>query len=296
MWDARNIGTALTPFEVTVDAGRLGNFARATGQTDPVYYDEVVARAKGYPSLPVPPTFFFCLEMDGPDPMAVYERLGVDYARVLHGEQHFDYHRLVFAGETLHFKPRIVDLYERQGGALRFIVWETQVDDAAGLPVARLRSVMVVCPPSKAGATQVRRYSDCGSSERLPEVVAGPITRHVLGWYAGASGDYNPLHIDSDFARRAGMSDVFAHGMLSAAYLSRVVTDWTDASHLLHLRFRFVAITPVGDQVHGRGHVVAPVTHAGQAGLSLALTAHNQNQEIKVLGTAIVARAGAASV
>lgn len=82
--------------------------------------------------------------MGAPQPMEIYERLGVDYARVLHGEQHFRYHRLAFAGERLRFVSRIAQLYERQGGALEFIVRETRVLGTDELPVANLRSVMVV--------------------------------------------------------------------------------------------------------------------------------------------------------
>ena len=47
---------------------------------------------------------------------------------------------------------------------------------------------------------------------------------HELALFAGASGDHNPIHIDIDFARKAGMPDVFAHGMLSMAWLGRLLT------------------------------------------------------------------------
>lgn len=137
-------GTELTPFNVEVERGRLRAFAKATGQDNPIYWDETAARAGGHPSLPVPPTFLFCLEMESPNPMEVFERLDVDHAHVLHGEQHFVFHRLAYAGETLRFKPRIVDLYEKKGGALGFIVWETRVEGIDGSAVADLCSVMVV--------------------------------------------------------------------------------------------------------------------------------------------------------
>ncbi len=84
----------------------------------------------------------------------------------------------------------------------------------------------------------------------LPTLVEGPVTRHTLGLYAGASGDHNPLHIDQDYARReAGMPDVFAHGMLSAAYLARVLTRWVDPTAIRRLSVRFVAITHIGDDL-----------------------------------------------
>ncbi len=72
-----------------------------------------------------------------------------------------------------------------------------------------------------------------------------PISRTTLALFAGASGDHNPIHIDLDVAREAGVDDVFAHGMLSMAYLARLVTEWFPQRRLLTLDTRFVAITPV---------------------------------------------------
>ena len=128
-------------------------------------------------------------------------------------------------------------------------------------------------------------------NDLLPGVSVGPITRHTLGLYAGASGDYNPLHIDLDYARRAGMPDVLAHGMLSAAYLSRVLTQWVDPSAIRQLGVRFVAITHLGDQVHCQARVAEKLFQNGECCVALELTACNQSGEIKLTGTAVVALA-----
>ena len=101
MIDKRFIGHVMPAFSAEVEKGRLRFFAKATGQTDPVYADEAAAHAAGYPSLPVPPTFLFCLEMEAPDPAAIRNLLGMDYRTLLHGEQGFRYHRMAFAGDTL---------------------------------------------------------------------------------------------------------------------------------------------------------------------------------------------------
>jgi acyl dehydratase len=147
MIDRRHIGTALPPFTVDVEAGRLRFFAQATGQTDPVYTDVDAARAAGHPGLPVPPTFLFCLEMAAPNPAAVRELLGLDYSRILHGEQGFSYHRVAHAGDRLHFHQRITDIYDKKGGALEFIVRHTAVSNARGDAVAELRCVTVYRNP-----------------------------------------------------------------------------------------------------------------------------------------------------
>ena len=148
MIDRRHIGTQMPPFAVDVEASRLRFFAKATGQTDPVYCDEAHARAAGHPGLPVPPTFFFCLEMDGPNPAAIRELLGLDLGRVLHGEQGFTFHRLAHAGDRLSFHQRIADIYDKKGGALEFIVRHTAVNNQHGEAVAGLRCVTVYRNPA----------------------------------------------------------------------------------------------------------------------------------------------------
>jgi acyl dehydratase len=144
MIDRRYIGHTLEPFSVPVEAGRLRFFAKATGQTDPVYTDAAAAHDAGHRDLPVPPTFLFCLEMDGPNPAAIRELLGLDYRRLLHGEQQFTYHAMACAGDVLSFEQRIEDIYDKKGGALEFVVRRTRVSNQAGLLVAELRSVTVM--------------------------------------------------------------------------------------------------------------------------------------------------------
>lgn len=144
MLDKRHIGHELPPFSVQVEKGRLRFFAKATGQADPVYIDEDAARAAGHLALPVPPTFLFCLEMESPNPSAIRELLGIDIGRVLHGEQGFTYHGMAHAGDTLTFRQRIEDIYDKKNGALEFVVRKTSVTNQHGEPVADLRCVTVV--------------------------------------------------------------------------------------------------------------------------------------------------------
>jgi len=137
------IGQALPAHEATVERGRLRFFAKAIGETDPVYTDEAAAQAAGHASLPVPPTFLFCLEMEQPDPFAWFAQVGIDIARILHGEQLFTYHAMAYAGDTLRFESRVADIYDKKGGALQFLVKETRVSNQHGRHVADLRIVIV---------------------------------------------------------------------------------------------------------------------------------------------------------
>ena len=93
--------------------------------------------------------------------------------------------------------------------------------------------------------------------DALPVLPVEPVSRTTLALFAGGSGDHNPIHLDVDVARAAGMDDVFAQGMLSMAYLGRLVTDVFPQAQLRSLRSRFLALTPVGAAPTCHGEVVA---------------------------------------
>ncbi len=150
MIDLTAAGTDLPSFQATIERGRLRFFAQSIGESDPAYVDVDAARASGYPDLPAPPTFLFCLELDQPEPFRYMTDLGVDLRRTLHAEQSFRYDAMVFAGDTLTFRPRIADIYVKKEGALQFVVKETSVRNATEADVAQLRSVLVVRTPPDA--------------------------------------------------------------------------------------------------------------------------------------------------
>lgn len=142
--DPAFIGHRFTPFEVRVELGRLKLFAAATGNTDPVYRDEASAREAGYPSIPLPPTYLFTLEMERDDPNDFLDLLGIDLGRILHGEQTFTYRKVACAGDRLTFQNRIEDIYAKKDGALQFVVVTTDVADSDGEHVAEMTKTIVV--------------------------------------------------------------------------------------------------------------------------------------------------------
>ena len=144
MIDKSFVGQALDPITVDVEKGQLRFFAKATGQRDPVYLDEVAARAAGYPSLPAPPTFLFSLDLNQPDPFRLYDDMGVDLNRILHGEQKFRYAAPICAGDSITLKTRIADIYDKKGGAMEFIVLETDATNQRGEDVGGMTRVIVV--------------------------------------------------------------------------------------------------------------------------------------------------------
>lgn len=122
------------------------------------------------------------------------------------------------------------------------------------------------------------------AGDELPPLKVPPISRTTLALYAGASGDHNPMHIDLDVARSAGLDDVFAHGMLSMAYLGRLLTGWTSQENIRDLAVRFTAVTPLHAEPTCTGTVTA--IEDGAAHLDVAVTLADGTTTLR--GTAVV--------
>ena len=109
------------------------------------YRGEGAAPAAGDAAPPVPPTYLFCLEMmDAAEPFEFLTVLDIDLARVLHGEQRFDYHAPITVGDTLIFKPRVTGVTDKKGGAMTLITIETEVTNQDGVHVADTSRTVVV--------------------------------------------------------------------------------------------------------------------------------------------------------
>lgn len=127
--------------------------------------------------------------------------------------------------------------------------------------------------------------------ETIGELAFGPVTRTMLGLYAGASLDHNPIHIDSDFARQAGQDDVFAHGMLGMAQFGRLVSNWAGLNHVQSLSTRFTAIVPVGSKLRFTGKVVERENQDDKTTLTLELQAFLEGGATALTGKAVVVAA-----
>jgi acyl dehydratase len=123
----------------------------------------------------------------------------------------------------------------------------------------------------------------------IPALELPPISRFTLALYAGASGDHNPIHIDSDFAKKAGMPDVFAHGMLSMAYLGRMLTDWQPQAKLRKFSNRFAAITHLQDVITCSGKVVELIEQDGETLARCEIQAVKAGGEQTLVGEALIA-------
>lgn len=132
-------------------------------------------------------------------------------------------------------------------------------------------------------------YDQIQVGDALPAFETEPISRLTLALYCGASGDHNPIHVDTDFAKAAGQADVFAHGMLSMAYLGRLLTNWVPQSALREYGVRFVAITQVGAKVRCEGRVIEKFEQDGERRVRVELSTTDQNGQAKLAGDAVIA-------
>lgn len=144
MIDKKWIGHAIGSSVLPVERSRLLFFAKAIGETNPIYTDLSAARDAGYTDLPAPPTFLFSVELDSGAAFAMLDRLGVPPQKILHGEQGFEYFEPVVVGDTVTVTSKIRDIYDKKNGALEFIEMEAEAVNQRSTVVAKLRNVLVV--------------------------------------------------------------------------------------------------------------------------------------------------------
>ena len=137
------VGKEYPPYAITVERGKIKEFARAIGDLNPFYLDDEVGRASAWGDIITPPTFPISFR----DETGVLLRdLGTDVSRLLHGEQEFEIFRQLRPGETYLCRSKVLDLYEKTGksGPMGFVIRETAVTDADNEIVAKMRSITVV--------------------------------------------------------------------------------------------------------------------------------------------------------
>ncbi|MGO9029285.1 MAG: MaoC/PaaZ C-terminal domain-containing protein [Acidimicrobiales bacterium] len=132
--------------------------------------------------------------------------------------------------------------------------------------------------------------------EDLKEGDEAPVRSHVLNRtdlvaYAGASGDFNPMHHDEVKATAAGQPSVFGHGMFSMGFLGSALTDYVGAGNVRHFQVRFAKQTWPDENLQTRIVVTGTRAEGGEHLVDLDVRLHNADGEEKVVGqaTAVVA-------
>ncbi len=131
-------------------------------------------------------------------------------------------------------------------------------------------------------------FDDVQVGAEITPLVKPPIRQIQLTRYAGASGDFNPIHQDDEFARAAGMGGIFAHGMLSMGFVAQALTDWAGAGTVRKLGVRFGGLVRLKDVITCKGRVLAKSSKDDVHLVELDVWAENQKGEKIVTGKASV--------
>ena len=131
-------------------------------------------------------------------------------------------------------------------------------------------------------------YKSAKIGEFFPELKLEPVSRKSLALYAGASGDHNPLHIDTDYANEIGLPDVIAHGMLIMGYLGRVLTNNFNQGQIIEYSVQFSSITNIGDELTCGAKVVKTFTNGARKNLKLELIVTDRHDDIKLKGYSLI--------
>jgi acyl dehydratase len=138
------VGTSRPGTSLLVTRSRLRLFAKATGNTNPIFVDVEAAQRAGHRDLPVPPTFYFSVDLEAPEPFGYLDKLGIDLRAVLHGSQEFEYHAQAWAGDGLASSSTVVDVYEKRGGELNFMVTDTKIVNQDDQLLVTMRNTLIV--------------------------------------------------------------------------------------------------------------------------------------------------------
>ena len=126
------------------------------------------------------------------------------------------------------------------------------------------------------------KYDSLKVGDELPVMTTDPVSRHTLALYCGASGDHNPIHVDLDYAKAAGLDDVIAHGVLSMGYLARMLNNWVPQQKIRSYRTRFTAMTNVGHTVTCTGRILEKLVVDGEKRVRVELYAETPQAQTLV--------------
>jgi len=127
-------------------------------------------------------------------------------------------------------------------------------------------------------------YEDINVGDEMPELVKGPLQKlqHVM--YAGASGDFNPLHTDDDFAKAVGLDGVIVHGMLIMGFVGQAITQWIPRKYFKKFGVRFAGMTKPGNTITVKGNVVDKLVEGSENIIRCEVLAQDENGDIKITG------------
>jgi peroxisomal enoyl-CoA hydratase 2 len=280
------VGETRTTVEgFAVEAGKIEEFARAVGDDNPIHRDADAATNRGFDGIPAPLTFTRTSTFPRYRTRESVD-LGFQPEYVLHGAHAYEYDRPLLAGDVLTGETTFADITEREGqrgGTMTFAEVETVYHDVADERVLAERATVIETDgaveggsgdsvadrddessddASHSGASEATAVTaaeptapdpvtvgDFRVGDTAPEVRVGPLERQDFVRYAGASGDFNPIHYDEPYARAAGNPSVFGQGMFTAGVAAHAVADWFGLAAVRTFEVRFQSRVWPGDTI-----------------------------------------------
>jgi len=132
-------------------------------------------------------------------------------------------------------------------------------------------------------------YEDVQIGDTIPPLVKSPMTHLRLVRYAGASGDFNPLHTDPKVGEEIGTGGIIAHGMLIMGFVGQLLSDYAGPGALRKFGVRFKGMTHLDDEITCTGTITAKYEADGEGRVAGKVQAVDQNGDVKVAGTFIAA-------
>lgn len=289
------IGTSVRTAEgLRIEAGKVAEFAAAIGDGDPIYRDVALARERGFENVPAPLTFTRTAEFPRYRPQEFVEPRGfgleLDPTTTLHGEESYEYHAPAVVGDVLSATATLTDVRRHEGergGEMTFADIEQVFEDRTGRPIVTVRSTYI----ETEGADVLAESGDSEETEKPDpdadlRLVSEELDRTDFVRYAGASGDFTPLHFDEPYTRSCGFETVFAQGMLTAGVASRALTDRFGVGSIRRYRTRFDDIVNPGEAVVVSGTIAEERSDGGTPLVDIDLVATTREGRRVLSGSA----------
>jgi acyl dehydratase len=273
------IGWESQAFEVTLTRRGIREFAKATYHEDSMFESAVDARADGFSDIPAAVTFFgsvLFVDFDTPE-----SDLSFATENALHGEQSFEFKRVQVAGQTLYGKNVLDDVYQKERSEGRTITsaeFETPLHDEDGDLVLTAYKTHLRCsmPMSEAeGNSPEPEVGDSG-----PPLTVD-VSRQDIAKYAGASGDFSPIHLYTELATLAGYDSEIAQGMFTAGLAGSMVHKWFGVDSIEPYSVQFREVVYPGDTMMVTGEVTGTTDATATATIGVT----NQNDAVVLSGT-----------
>jgi acyl dehydratase len=128
-------------------------------------------------------------------------------------------------------------------------------------------------------------YEDVQVGDAIPKLVKSPLSHLQLVRYAGASGDFNPLHTDPKIGELVGVGGIIGHGMLTMGFVGQLLSDYVGPATLRKFNVRFKGMTRLDDVITCTGTITEKYETEGEARIAGKVQGADQNGDVKVAGT-----------